>query len=81
MIIRYKPNGFDSCGMMTANGVFTNPIFAYIRNSGTVMTVDGIDMKIRVIHSSILRPGNLMVAMAYPAKAARMVEPKPATTA
>ncbi|VUX38588.1 Uncharacterised protein [Bifidobacterium breve] len=45
------------------------------------MTVDGIDMKIRVIHSSILRPGNLMVAMAYPAKAARMVEPKPATTA
>ena len=81
MIIKYKPNGVASCGIITAHGVPTSPIFEYMRNSGTVITVEGIDMNARVTASRALRPGNRMVAMAYPAKVAMMVAPTPATTA
>ena len=81
MIIRYSPNGVASCGTITAHGVPTRPIFEYIRNNGTVMTVDGIDMNAKVTASRQLRPGNRIVATAYPAKVAMIVAPKPAMTA
>ena len=81
MIIRYKPNAFDSCGMMTLHMEPTKPMFEYMRYRGTVMMLLGIDMNAKVTVSRSFRPGNLMVATAYPANVAKIVEPSPAATA